>query len=302
MMQAMQGGWEINPSTTEERWFFSSDGTFVRLTRYDEQFGTWRIEANSAILTTNNAPDGQVVDVVLDNNVLLLGNLSLARDSTVKGKLEKRLADKLIGVWKSDIEEVSYEFMPSGFMLIKYSDDMSEDGRWRIEGNRLIENESEYGAAPIAFEGNKLEWGTETFSRIGDARADLPASADTEAPNAGITQPQGQPIRAHSFQANLGNFGEVIFEPYWEDRFGDSQVHFYLSRNGVPVYELPEFSLSDVKFDGLRSTASRDVNSDGKLDIIVMADYLVGGPENATVVKEVNGVYLNRGASFSLDR
>jgi len=304
MILAMQGGWEINPPTTEEQWYFSKDNTFVRLTRYDEQFGTWRLEGQNAIINTSNATEGQVVKVVVDNNVMILGALSLVKDSSVIAKLEKRLSDKLIGVWKSDIEEVTYEFMPNGFMLIKYKEGITEDGKWRISGNRLIENESEYGAAPISFDGNKLNWSTESFVRVGDARA-VPLDTDdaiVDSQDGGATQTLGQPIRQHSFQANLGNFGEVIFEPYWEDRFGASKLHLYLTRSGVPVYELPAFSLAEGKFDGLRSAASRDINSDGKLDILVMADYLVEGPESAEQVKEINGVYLNKGASFSFDR
>ena len=313
LVQALEGGWKLNQSGADQSWYFSKDRTYVKISRYDEEFGTWNIDEKNITLTSNEASDPLVSDIVLDNNVLMLGSdLILMRDSTATTRIEQVLSDKLIGQWKSELENEIYEFRPNGFMLVKFADEMTEDGKWRVQGNRLIENESEFSAAPISFSGNTLQWSTETFTRIGDvdpnvvvnqtdpANADNNAGGSNKATNA--IQTKGQAIAQHTFQANLGNFGRVDFQPYWEDRYGDSKVHYYLSRNGVPVYEFPAFSSAQGKFEGLRAVASRDVNSDGKLDVVVMADYVTKGTSGQESITGINGVYINKGSSFVFDR
>jgi len=186
--------------------------------------------------------------------------------------------------------------MPNGYMLIAYGDEMAEDGSWRLSGNQLMENETSISAAPLSFFGNEMQWSTQRFTRIGDVVAgDIPEGVRSR------IVAQGQPIGQHSFAADLGDFGQVTFAPYWEDRFGESRVHYYLLRNGKPVYELPAFTAAQGKFDGVQAVTPADINKDGKTDVVILADYL---PENAELdasAETFAGIYLNKDNAFTFD-
>jgi hypothetical protein len=295
----MPGAWRLNQAGAEEVWYFAPDRTYVKIMRYNEEFGTWNFDGKQVILTDLDTKESVGNDVVLDNNVLILNSTSLMKDSLAIREVEAKLSEKLIGKWKSQIDETIYEFMPNGFMLVRYADEMTEDGRWRFQGNQLIENESAPSATPVSFNGNQMQWSTQKFTRIGDI--DPGDVVTVNDPKSGTISIKGQAIDQHTFAANLGNFGRVSFAPHWEDRYGESKIHYYLTRNGVATYEFPEFAAAKGKFEGIRAVAARDINSDGKLDVIVMADYVQNGPDGGERVEGINGIYLNKGTSFTFD-
>lgn len=297
LSQMLPGTWRWSQAGADEVWHFSEDRTYVKVKRFDLEFGTWGINEAGLIMAEQKEASGTPYDVLLDGNLLMLDDLSLIRDSLAGSEVEEALSEKLVGKWQSKVAEEIYEFMPNGYMIVRYADEMSEDGRWSFSGNQLVENNAARSAAPVFFDGNEMQWSTQRFTRIGDiAPEDIPAIT----PSTNISV-KGQPIEQHKFDANLGNFGQVAFTPHWEDRFGESIVHYYLLRNGVAVYEFPEFSEAKGKFDGLKAVSARDLNSDGKLDIIVMADYVQEGIEGGTK-NTINGIYINKGSSFSFDR
>lgn len=295
----MTGTWRLNQAGADEIWHFASDRTYVKIMRYDEEYGTWGFDGKQVILTDMKTKESVGNDVVLDNNILILNSTSLMKDSLAVREVEEKLSEKLVGIWKSQIDDTEYEFRANNFMLVRYADEMTEDGFWKIEGNQLIENELASSKAPVYFDDNQMQWSAQTFNRIGDV--DPSQVQPVNNPKDGVIEIKGQAIDRHSFNANLGNFGRVTFAPHWEDRFGASKVHYYLTRNGTATYELPPFGNAKGKFEGLRSVAARDVNSDGKLDIIVMADYVQNGPDNKEQVDGINGIYINKGSSFVFD-
>ena len=280
----MTGAWRLNQAGADEVWYFSPDRTYVKIKRYDEEYGTWGYDGKQVVLTDMKTKESVGNDVVLDNNILILNSTSLMKDSLAVKEVENKLSEKLVGIWKSQIDDTVYEFRSNNFMLVRYADEMTEDGIWKIEGNQLIENELASSKAPIYFDDNQMQWSAQTFNRVGDVDPSLtPTTVNNTASDA--IEIKGQLIDRHTFSANLGNFGRVTFSPYWEDRYGASKIHYYLTRNGTATYELPPFSNARGKFEGLRSVAARDVNSDGKLDIIIMADYVHDGPDGWEKIK-----------------
>ncbi|HKK77582.1 MAG TPA: hypothetical protein VJ953_21050 [Saprospiraceae bacterium] len=296
--QTLPGTWRLSQAGAEEIWHFSGDRTYVKIKRFEEEFGTWGIKDAGLVMAEQTEASATPYDVLLDGNVLILGEeVSLLKDSLAVRDVEARLSEKLIGKWKASVGEEVYQFMPNGYMLIQYEDEMTEDGSWRFTGNQLIENDAAVSAAPVFFDGNQMQWSTQRFTRIGDVSAeDIPEAARV----ANVTT-KGQVIEQHRFDANLGNFGQVTFAPYWEDRYGESQVNYYLLRNGNPVYAFPDFAAAKGRFDGLRAVSARDVNSDGKLDIVIMADYLPEGAGLNARANTINGIFINKDNSFSFD-
>ena len=299
LSRTLPGTWRLSQSGAEEIWHFSDDRTYVKIKRFEEEFGTWGIRDARLVVAEQSEATAIPYKVLIDGNVLMLGEeTSLLKDSLAVRQVEERLSEKLIGKWKASAGEEIYQFMPNAYMSIQYADEMSEDGSWRFSGNQLIENNAVVSAAPVFFNGNEMQWSTQRFTRVGDISAeDIP-----EVDRVSNVATKGQMVEQHQFDANLGNFGNVTFAPFWEDRFGESQIHYYLLRNGNPVYEFPDFTAAQGKFDGIRAVSPRDVNSDGKLDIIIMADYL---PENAGLnasAKTTSGIYINNGNSFRFDR
>lgn len=295
----MSGTWRLNQAGADEIWYFAPDRTYVKIMRYDEEYGTWGFDGQQVILTDMKTKESVGNDVVLDNNILILNSTSLMKDSLAIEEVEAKLSEKLVGIWKSEIDDTEYEFRANNFMLVRYADEMTEDGNWKIEGNQLIENELASSKAPIYFDGNQMQWSAQTFTRVGDVDPSQVQTVNNTKENA--IEMKGQLIDQHTFNANLGNFGRVTFSPYWEDRFGTSKVNYYLTRNGTATYELPPFKNAKGKFEGLRSVAARDLNSDGKLDIIVMADYVQNKTDGEEQIEGINGVYLNNGSSFTFD-
>lgn len=297
LSRTLPGTWRWSQAGADEVWHFAEDRTYVKVKRFDLEFGTWGINDAGLVMAEQKESNGTPFDVLLDGNLLMLNDFSLIRDSLATAEVEEALSEKLVGKWQSKVADEVYEFMPNGYMLVRYADEMTEDGRWRFSGNQLIENDAALSAAPVFFDGNEMQWSTQRFTRIGDiAPEDIPANIST----AGL-ETKGQAIEQHEFEANLGNFGQVTFAPYWEDRFGESLIHYYLLRNGLPVYEFPAFMDARGKFNGLQAVSARDLNSDGKLDIIVMADYTQEGTQGGTT-QAVNGIYINKGDSFTFDR
>ncbi|MEO0341691.1 MAG: hypothetical protein AAF242_21110, partial [Bacteroidota bacterium] len=306
IMTQIEGGWKLNQSGAEESWLFSADGnnrTYVKKTRYDLSYGRWGFDGKNLSLMDTYTDSIISKSLEIDNNLLLLDDLTLERDSLVKVDIEDALAQKLVGKWKSTRDDIIYEFVQGGYLYVRYSDDGFDDGRWSLNGNLLKDTDLESAASAISFNNGQLKWGDDVYIRVGDSDTPAPDSGDDSPTNTGTRlEAKGDPISDHTLRANLGNFGQVSFEPHWEDRYGASKVHYYLKRGGIPVYELPAFGNTSGTFDGLRAVSARDINSDGRLDIIVMANYADGAPDRGLSIKPVNGVYINKGSSFSFDK
>ena len=303
VITAIEGGWKLNQSGAEESWLFSADGnnrTYVKKTRYDLNYGRWGFDGKNLSLLDSYTDSVTSLGLEIDNNLLLLDNLTLQRDSLVRADIEAALSQKLEGKWKSTRDDVVYEFAPGGYMYVQYAGDGFEDGRWTLNGNLLRDSELQSAASAISFNNGQLKWGDDIFTRVGDSDTPAP-EGDDQQPTTGRLSAKGDPISVHSLRANLGNFGQVSFEPHWEDRYGDSKVHYYLKRGGIPIYEFPAFANAEGTFDGLRAVSARDINSDGRLDIIVMANYANNAPDKGLAIQAINGVYLNKGNTFSFD-
>lgn len=107
-------------------------------------------------------------------------------------------------------------------------------------------------------------------------------------------RPQGEPIAGQSFDTEFPDFGAVRFASYYYS--GESfRFHFYLlNQAGRILYEFPDFYGNEHGWaaDEIKAIAFRDVNHDGRKDIIIIGSYITGMGPNAAVPFDVAGVYF----------
>lgn len=91
-------------------------------------------------------------------------------------------------------------------------------------------------------------------------------------------------IRDQSFRVNLDNKGEVYFiAGEGEGDFSLNSLYLYLADdNSNILYEFPSFYGNGSMLSEVAAVSFRDVNQDGRKDVIVIAKYMTGvGPDGA---------------------
>jgi len=293
----IQGGWDLVSSTGEsESWYFDGSGRYIILTDDAMQQGTWRLEGSDMII------DEAVPQAVsLEGTLMQLGNKNLQRDESVKERLEGRLASQLQGTWNGN-DGSTYTFVKKEDQQ-EYTSTFSDqenvpyNGTWELNGNKLILDGAQMLADRIYISGNILRWGGAEYRREGSAPATSSGADPVRNPNI-----PGEAIAKHSIRTRLKTYGEVIFTPYWEDKFDDSRVSFYLVKGKDAVYEFPSFFDRSIgTFDGIQSTEATDLNGDGLTDFVVMADFNQNDRNGQMRINTVTGVYINQTTRFRLD-
>jgi len=85
----------------------------------------------------------------------------------------------------------------------------------------------------------------------------------------------GTTLEDQSFNVNFENFGESRFITTTETVDDKDRLHFYIQKDDA-VTELSYELESPDSYYSASAVAFRDVNGDGKKDIIVIADYMTG--------------------------
>ena len=108
----------------------------------------------------------------------------------------------------------------------------------------------------------------------------------------------GQPILSQTFEVDLPHFGSVTFAPFISNKYGPGRLCLCLIKNSNPVYEFPKFHGNEWSFEILNGVAFRDVNNDGNLDIILVAEYVTGIGPGGVVPFQVAGIYIYKKNGF----
>lgn len=109
-----------------------------------------------------------------------------------------------------------------------------------------------------------------------------------------------------TFEVSLNDWGEVRFttcNPVQGEGLCD--VEFYLRKDGEIIYTFPEYwkdNKSTYYFNQVDMVSFKDVNKDGRDDVIVIASYETGAGSQGMVPFHVSRIYLADGKGFVLDR
>ncbi|WP_018751228.1 hypothetical protein [Paenibacillus sanguinis] len=107
-------------------------------------------------------------------------------------------------------------------------------------------------------------------------------------------------ISEQSFQVELNEWGKVNFVSgyYGEGRTRD--LAFYIEKNGDVLYELPTEEADKGLLDNVQAIGFRDVNKDGRKDVIAICTYYSGaGPEGA-IPRAYARIYMAGNKEFVL--
>nr|WP_314464201.1 hypothetical protein [uncultured Clostridium sp.] len=113
------------------------------------------------------------------------------------------------------------------------------------------------------------------------------SSKDGVSSGLNVSLDENRIIQDQSFQAELGDWGDVRFVSYGPGAGSDFEdVSFYLIKDNKVVYSFPYYGENNKTdqyaglFDSVESVAFRDVNGDNLMDVIVIINYITGaGPQ-----------------------
>ncbi len=107
------------------------------------------------------------------------------------------------------------------------------------------------------------------------------------------SEPAGDPIPSQSFDTEFPDFGPVRFASYYYS--GEQfRFNFYLMAGSEVLYSFPDFygNLQGWFADEIVAIGFRDVNGDGRKDVLIIANYITGMGPGAAIPFPVAGVYL----------
>jgi hypothetical protein len=109
--------------------------------------------------------------------------------------------------------------------------------------------------------------------------------------------------REQSFTTTLNGWGEVKFISTLKDEDTDDliQAKFFLEANSEKyadkkiLYEFPEFYGNNGKMiDRIKAVSFKDLNQDGRTDIVIIADYITGVNAHGIETHPVAGIYFQK--------
>jgi hypothetical protein len=104
-------------------------------------------------------------------------------------------------------------------------------------------------------------------------------------------------VAKQSFDTSFKGFGAVRFVTLRDTAGGPGKCRFELRRAGQTVYRFPMAYADQWSCFDVTAVAFRDVNDDGRKDVLVLATAVTGiGPTGAQPF-QANSVYYNTGAS-----
>lgn len=114
-----------------------------------------------------------------------------------------------------------------------------------------------------------------------------------------VMKGKGQVIRKHSLKINLPGYRNHFFVASEQTQQGKQQAHFYLVANSKVVYTFPKFRGNAWQVHEIAAVALRDLDRDGKRDLLVMVDCMTGvGPQGARPFR-VTTTYFRNGKVFA---
>jgi hypothetical protein len=107
-------------------------------------------------------------------------------------------------------------------------------------------------------------------------------------------------ISEQSFQVELNEWGMVYFVSgyYGEGRSAD--LTFYLQKEGHVVYEFPKEEVDNGLLDKVQAIGFRDINKDGKKDVIAIYTYYSGAGPQGAIPRSYARIYLASNKEFTL--
>ena len=114
-------------------------------------------------------------------------------------------------------------------------------------------------------------------------------------------------IPEQSFDITLDDWGEVTFvscEPQ-KPFYCDYEASFFLIRDEQILYQFPYMNEHNKRdftgcFDSIGAVAFRDINDDGKRDIIIVFYYYTGMGKNGMILRPKNRIFLGGEDEFYL--
>ena len=115
-----------------------------------------------------------------------------------------------------------------------------------------------------------------------------------------IVEPVGKKIDEQSFNASFKYFENVEFATYSDYKASPLSVNFYLMRDSIIVYKLPEhYGNENWAFEDIIAISFKDLNHDGLRDIIIISNYITGiGPTGIEPFKVID-VYFQYDSGFN---
>lgn len=110
------------------------------------------------------------------------------------------------------------------------------------------------------------------------------------------------PIEEQSFDVELENWGQVKFISGYYLVNELPEVHFYLTDSiGNMVYDFPDSLFNEWIFYEVSAISFKDMNHDGRKDIIIIISYMFGHGEHAAEEFSVARVFFQEGTEFVND-
>jgi hypothetical protein len=107
---------------------------------------------------------------------------------------------------------------------------------------------------------------------------------------------QQQVVASQSFNTRFKGFGAVRFVTLRDTAGGPAKCRFELRRGGRTLYRFPAARTDQWSCFDVTAISFRDVNGDGRKDVLVLATAITGiGPTGAQPF-QANTVYYNTGA------
>lgn len=100
-------------------------------------------------------------------------------------------------------------------------------------------------------------------------------------------------IPEQSFDVTLDDWGEVTFMSCKPVSQQYEDTSFFLVRDDQILYKFPDSTKGDVGlFDSVGAVAFRDINDDGKDDIVIIINYITGAGPQGMIPRPVARIFL----------
>lgn len=123
---------------------------------------------------------------------------------------------------------------------------------------------------------------------------------DTEQSNKDKLQDDFTIIPEQSFQVELNEWGIVNFVSGYYGEGRTMNLTFYIEKDGNIVYEFPADEVDKGLLDNVQAIGFRDVNKDGKKDVIAIYTYYSGAGPQGAIPRSYARIYMAGNKEFAL--